>query len=416
MDKIIIKGGKKLTGHVRVSCAKNAYLPLMAAVLLSDKKICFKNLPELADIRTMNKLLEKLGVHTNSDENKTCYDCTKISKYEATYDLVKTMRASILVLGPLLARFKQAKVSLPGGCAIGTRPIDIHLSNLEKMGAEITIEGGYVSAKTDGLIGADLTLSFPSVGATENIMMAAVYANGPTTIRNAAREPEIRDLGDFLNLLGAKVEGAGSSIVTITPATSINEVVYEAIPDRIEACTYIIAGLITNSEITVENVIPHDIDAVCSTLKEMGANLEIGQRSIKVLPSLLKGVSVDTEPHPGFPTDVQAQIMALCTQAQGTSIISEKIFENRFMHVPELHRMNAKIILKGHTAIVEGKGSLSGAPVMCTDLRASAALVLAALAAEGETEIRRVYHLDRGYEKLDQKLQGLGADIVRVKE
>jgi UDP-N-acetylglucosamine 1-carboxyvinyltransferase len=329
--------------------------------------------------------------------------------------MVKTMRASILVLGPLLARFKTAKVSLPGGCAIGTRPIDIHLTNFEKLGAKITLQGGYVEAQTEGLKGTTLVLKFPSVGATENLMMAAVFAEGVTIIENAALEPEIVDLGNFLKKMGAKISGHGSSNITIEGVTELKEVEYEAIGDRIEAATYIMAGLITNSPIKVEGFDPRHLDAVLNVLGDMGAKLEIGKDFVLVKPSELKGTKVETSPFPGFPTDAQAQLMALAIKAQGSTIITEKIFENRFMHAPELQRLGANIFLKGNTAIIEGKSDLKGAPVMCTDLRASAALVLAALASEGVTEIDRIYHLDRGYEKMEEKLLQIGAKIKRIK-
>ncbi len=418
MDKLILKGPARLSGAVSISRAKNAYLPILAGVLLSDKPVHLKNLPNLRDIRTIKKLLSNLGVEVVEKGNITTFDPSNIKSFEATYDLVKTMRASILVLGPLLARFKEAKVSLPGGCAIGARPIDLHLSNMEKLGAKFDMTGGYVQGHTEGLKGTRLVLSFPSVGATENLMMAAVYAEGVTTIENVALEPEIDDLANFLNAMGAKIEGIGTSTLTVTGVKvgELREVEYEAIADRIEASTYIMAGLITSSEITVTDIVPKHIDSVISTLEEMGAKFEIGDTSIKVLKSDFEGVTVDTAPYPGFPTDVQAQLIALATRAKSPSIIREKIFENRFMHVPELKRLGANIILKGNTAVVDANNALMGAPVMCTDLRASAALILAALASEGTTEIHRVYHLDRGYDKLDEKLKGLGASIERVNE
>ena len=418
MDKLIVEGPATLSGNVEISRAKNAYLPIITAVLLSDKPVHLKNIPALRDIRTIKKLLSQLGVVITEQGNITTFDASNLTSYEATYELVKTMRASILVLGPLLARFKQGKVSLPGGCAIGARPIDIHLTNFEKMGAIIQLESGYVEASTTGLQGARLVLSFPSVGATENIMMAAVFAEGVTVIENAAMEPEIDDLAHFLNAMGAKIEGIGGNSLKVTgvPVGSLKEVEYEAIADRIEAATYLMAGLITKSEITITRMQPKHLDSVISNLEEMGAKLEIGDTWIKTLPSTLSGVTVDTAPYPGFPTDVQAQLIALATCANTPSIICETIFENRFMHVPELKRLGANIIVKGNTAVIDANNDLKAAPVMCSDLRASAALVLAALAANGKTEIHRVYHLDRGYEKLDQKLTALGAKITRVSE
>lgn len=415
MDKLLIEGPCKLSGTVKISRSKNAYLPILVAALLSPKPVHFKNLPELRDIKTILKLLEKLGVKITKNENITTLDASNVTSFEALYEMVKTMRASILVLGPLLARFKTAKVSLPGGCAIGTRPIDIHLSNFEKLGAKISLDGGYVEAKTDGLKGTTLVLKFPSVGATENLMMAATLSEGETVIENAALEPEIIDLGNFLNKMGAKISGLGTSNITIIGVKELKEVEYEAIGDRIEAATYIMAGLITNSNIRVEGFDPKHLDAVLNILMDMGAKLEIGKDYVSIRPSVLKGVKVETAPFPGFPTDAQAQLMALATMAKGPTIITEKIFENRFMHAPELTRLGANIFLKGNTAIIEGISSLKGAPVMCTDLRASAALVLAGLASDGKTEIDRIYHLDRGYEKMEEKLLQLGAKIKRIK-
>ncbi len=415
MDKLLVEGPCKLSGTVKISRSKNAYLPILTAVLLNSKPIHFKNLPELRDIKTILKLLEKLGVKITKKENITTLDASNITSYEALYDMVKTMRASILVLGPLLARFKTAKVSLPGGCAIGTRPIDIHLSNFEKLGAKISLEGGYVEAQTSGLKGTNLVLKFPSVGATENLMMAAVLSEGETIIENAALEPEIVDLGNFLIKMGANISGLGSSVVSIKGVKTLHEAEYEAIGDRIEAATYIMAGLITNSSIKVEGFDPKHLDAVLNVLEEMGAKFEIGKDFVVVKSGELKAVKIETTPFPGFPTDAQAQIMALATQANGSTIITEKIFENRFMHAPELQRLGAKIFLKGNTAVIEGKSELKGAQVMCTDLRASAALVLAALASKGNTEIDRIYHLERGYEKMEEKLLSLGAKIKRIK-
>jgi UDP-N-acetylglucosamine 1-carboxyvinyltransferase len=415
MDKLIISGPCKLAGNVKISRAKNAYLPILAAVLLSDKPIHLKNIPELQDIKTMIKLLSNLGVQVEKKGEITTFNASTLNSHEATYDLVKTMRASIFVLGPLLARLGKAKVSLPGGCAIGTRPIDLHLTNLEKLGCEITLNAGYVEASVEKMKGVNLTLAFPSVGATENLMMAAVFTDGTTVIENAALEPEIDDLAHFLNAMGAKISGIGTKTITVVGVKSFKEVTYEAIGDRIEASTYLMAALATKSKITIEGVKPHHLEFVIEVLQNMGAKIESTEESITVYPSELKGCNVDTAPFPGFPTDAQAQLIALCTVVDGTSVITENIFENRFMHVPELVRLGADITLKGKSAIIVGGQPLTAAPIMCTDLRASAALVSAALATKGDTEIQRVYHLDRGYEKLESKLSSLGANIKRVK-
>lgn len=415
MDKLIISGPSTLSGTVHISRAKNAYLPILAAVLLSDKPIHLKNIPNLQDIKTMIKLLSNLGVTVTKDDDITTFDASTLNSHEATYDLVKTMRASIFVLGPLLARLKKAKVSLPGGCAIGTRPIDLHLTNLEKLGCKINLTGGYVEATVDKMKAERLTLAFPSVGATENLMMAAVFTDGVTTIENAALEPEIDDLANFLNAMGANVAGIGTQTIVVTGVKALKEVTYEAIGDRIEASTYLMAALATGSEITIKDVNPRHLEFVISTLKQMGAKIETTNDSIKVFKSDLKGTMVDTAPFPGFPTDAQAQLIALCTQIKGASVVTENIFENRFMHVPELARLGADITIKGKSAFIHGGEQLTAAPVMCTDLRASAALIIAALATKGDTEIQRVYHLDRGYENLEEKFVGLGAKIKRVK-
>ncbi len=421
MDKLLIKGPNKLSGNVNISSSKNATLPILAGSILFPQEIVFNQLPKLSDIRFFIQILESLGAKASGELDRKTILAGEINKTIADYELVRKMRASILVLGPLLSRFGEATVSLPGGCAIGSRPVDIHLSGLEKMGAEINIEKGYVHASCSRLKGAKIDLAFPSVGATENLMMAAVWADGETIIENAAKEPEIVDLADFLSQFGTEISGAGSSSIKIKgrdiskyQATANNE--YKIIGDRIEAATYVIAGLMTNSEIKVMDFNPEHIEAVTDVLKDMGAKLEIGKDFIHVLPSgKLKGAKIDTAPFPGFPTDVQAQLMALMGVAEGNSIVSEHIFENRFMHVPELVRMGMDIKLDGHSAIISGVGELSSAPVMCTDLRASAALILSALYADGESEINRIYHLDRGYESLAEKLKGLGANIERVK-
>ena len=421
MDKLIIDGPNELKGKIKVSSSKNASLPILAASILFPQKVCYKELPHLSDIKFFTQILESLGAKITGDLGDLCIDSSCLDKTYADYELVRKMRASILVLGPLLSRFGKAKVSLPGGCAIGSRPVDIHLSGLEKMGAKIEIDAGYVNAKTNRLKGATLNLAFPSVGATENLMMAAVWAEGETVIENAAKEPEIVDLANFLKQYGTEIKGEGTSRIKITgrkfsdyQALSVDK--YKIIGDRIEAATYVIAGLMSNSHIEVCNFNPEHIHDVITTLNYMGAKLKVNKDKVEVLPSgRLKGTTVDTAPYPGFPTDVQAQIMALMGISEGVSIISEHIFENRFMHVPELVRMGMKVSLDGHTAKIEGVNKLSPAPVMCTDLRASAALVLSALVAHGETHISRIYHLDRGYDNLAKKLESLGAKIKRVK-
>jgi UDP-N-acetylglucosamine 1-carboxyvinyltransferase len=417
MDKLIIQGPVHLQGSVEISASKNATLPILTACLLNDEKVTITKLPKLRDVNTTYKLLEMMGAALEKKGDDLTIDCKNLTSTEASYELVKTMRASILVLGPLLARYKKAVVSLPGGCAIGARPIDIHLAGLEKMGAKIEIKNGNVEATTEGLKGAHIVLSFPSVGATENLMMAATLAEGTTIIENAAREPEIDDLANFLNAMGGKVEGAGTSTIKIHGVKKLKSCQYQIIGDRIEAATYVIAGIMTNSEIEVTNINHHYLTSVLDVLEQMGAKLERLPQSIKVLKhGELKGAKIETAPYPGFPTDVQAQMMSLMLVANGASFISETIFENRFMHVPELIRMGAQITLKGNSAFIEGGHKLTGAKVMCTDLRASAALVLAALVADGETVVQRVYHLDRGYEKLDQKFSALGVKIQRINE
>jgi UDP-N-acetylglucosamine 1-carboxyvinyltransferase len=419
MDKLLIEGPAKLKGTVEVSAAKNATLPILAATLLFEDKIHFHALPELNDVATLIKLLQSLGVKVQRNSDNVSVDATHLDHQVADYQLVKTMRASVLVLGPLLARYHQAKVSLPGGCAIGARPVDIHLKGLEEMNAKIEIENGYILAKTDQLKGAKIVLSFPSVGATENLMMAAVLAKGETIIENAAQEPEIVDLANFLIFHGIKISGAGSSRINIQGQSGhlkAKQNNYKVIGDRIEAATYIIAALMTDSHVRVEGFEPFALESVLVNLEKMGAKLKRLDHGVEVFPSgRLKGIMIETAPFPGFPTDVQAQMMALMSIAEGNSVMTEHIFENRYMHVPELTRMGAKIQLKGSTALIEGVSHLSAAPVMCTDLRASAALVLAALSAKGTSDIQRIYHLDRGYENLAMKLKNLGAKIDRVK-
>lgn len=420
MDKLIVQGPCHLNGSVHISSAKNATLPILAATILCPYAVKFVGIPDLMDVGTILKLLQSMGIKVTKDAKEIIIDATKLENQHADYSLVKTMRASVLVLGPLLARYGVASVSLPGGCAIGARPVDIHLTGLEKMGAQIEIENGYIKAKCDKLKGAVVTFPFPSVGATENIMMAAVLAEGTTVIENAAMEPEIDDLADFLIAQGVKIEGAGTSRITIYGMNE-NELrpnlrPYRVIGDRIEAATFIIAALMSGGEVKVEGFNPEHLKFVLETLKKMGGKLEIGPDYVLIHKSeRLKGAMIETLPFPGFPTDVQAQMMALMSIVDGISVVTETIFENRFMHVPEMIRMGAKITLKGNMALIEGVESLSGAPVMCTDLRASAALILCALIAHGESEIQRVYHLDRGYEKIDEKLTKLGAKIQRIK-
>ncbi len=428
MDKLIISGPSQLSGEVRVSRAKNSVLKLMAATLMAPQVVTIYEMPELQDVKTMIKLLKNLGAKIKSTATERGIDLEidtrKVNEYKAHYDVVKTMRASILVLGPLLGRFGKSEVSLPGGCAIGARPIDMHLKGLEKLGAAITLEAGYVRAEAKQLKGAHVVLPFPSVGATENIMMAAVFANGETIIENAAREPEIADLAGFMMTLfpALTISGLGTSEIHIQgiSRSSIDTSklkTYTPIGDRIEAATYLMAAVITNSEVKVSGIDPKHIGAIIQSLEEMGQTFELGKDFVinKKRSAPLRPTQVDTAPFPGFPTDAQAQLMAVMLTAQGTSTITEHIFENRFMHVPELERMGAKVKLKGSTAVIEGGSKLKGAPVMCTDLRASAALILAALAAEGKTEVQRVYHLDRGYEKLEHKLSQIGCAIERIK-
>lgn len=420
MDKLIVTGPSRLNGSVHISSAKNATLPILVATLLCPYPVVFESIPDLMDVSTIIKILQSMGLKVSKDGTKLTADATTLENQHADYSLVKTMRASVLVLGPLLARYGTASVSLPGGCAIGARPVDIHLMGMEKLGAEIQIENGYIKAKCDKLKGATITLPFPSVGATENLMMAAVLAEGTTIIENAAMEPEIDDLADFLIAQGVKIEGAGTSRVIIhgmdIKDLKPSKKAYRVIGDRIEAATFIIAAIMSGGEVKVEGFNPKHLSFVLETLTKMGANLEIGEDFVFVKKSnRLKGAAIDTAPYPGFPTDVQAQMMALMSTVDGNSIVTETIFENRFMHVPEMARMGTNIVLKGNSALIEGVESLSGAPVMCTDLRASAALILCALVANGQSEIQRVYHLDRGYEKIDEKLTKLGAKIHRVK-
>ncbi|WP_419784870.1 UDP-N-acetylglucosamine 1-carboxyvinyltransferase [Pseudodesulfovibrio sp.] len=418
MDKLIIEGGVSLQGSIRVSGAKNAALPILMACLLAEGPVTLTNVPKLADIRTSLKLLNILGCETTFENNVATSLCTGL-KSEAPYDLVKTMRASVLCLGPLLARLGEAQVALPGGCAIGARPVDLHLRGMEKMGAEFELSGGYIKGSCpSGLKGAKITLDFPTVGGTENLVMAASLAHGVTVLENAAREPEVVDMANFLNAMGAKITGHGTSVITIEGVTSLKGCEYRVMPDRIEAGTYMVAAAITDGELMIEDCPFADLDAVAYKLREMGVWLQEADNHVLVRRSEgpLRNVDVTTLPHPGFPTDMQAQLMALMCFGQGAGTIEEKIFENRFMHVLELVRLGADVRLKGRTAMVQGVGHLIGAPVMASDLRASASLVLAGLAAEGKTVIERIYHLDRGYENIEAKLSGVGARIQRVSE
>jgi UDP-N-acetylglucosamine 1-carboxyvinyltransferase len=421
MDYLEIEGGRKLSGNVRIGGAKNAALPLIAATLLSDKPVCISNLPDVVDIRTLLKLLGMLGSSIEHFGNEANIDNSTVVSHKAVYEIVAQMRASILVLGPLLTRFGECEVSLPGGCAIGQRPIDLHLKALESMGASIEIKSGYVHAKApkSGLKGAKIIFDKITVGGTENILMAAALANGTTQIVNAAREPEVVQLCEILAQAGVAIEGIGTSVLTIegTKGVPLRFEDIEVIPDRIEAGTYLCAGAITNSEITLENVIAEHLRASIDKLEAMGFGFDIDERTITIRPaSEILPVNITTVEYPGFPTDMQAQFMAVATIAQGESLIEERLFENRFMHVSELNRLGADIWLKGNVAAVKGVERLYGADVMATDLRASSALVLAGLVAEGTTRVRRIYHLDRGYENLEGKLAALGANIVRKKE
>ncbi|MCC6543158.1 MAG: UDP-N-acetylglucosamine 1-carboxyvinyltransferase [Nitrospirae bacterium] len=416
MDRILITGGKRLEGEVEISGAKNSALPIITSAILSTEDCILNNVPFLNDIKTMKKLMESMGAHIRPDGYTFTIHTKDMKSCEAPYDLVKTMRASVVVLGPLVARFGEARVSLPGGCAIGARPINLHIAGLQKMGAEVEIKHGYVEVKSKRLKGAKIYFDIPTVTGTENLMMAAVLADGVTELKNAACEPEVVDLANFLNTRGAKVSGAGTDTIVIEGVSEIRGGTYDIMPDRIETGTYVIAGAITRGDVVVTKCVPQNLEAVISKLRAAGVKIETGSDTIRVVADNgLTAVDVRTMPYPGFPTDMQAQIMSLMAVSRGLSVITETIFENRFTHVPELHRMGANIKLQGNYAIVEGVEKLSGAPVMATDLRASASLILAGLVAEGQTEISRIYHLDRGYERIEEKLSKLGAEIVRVK-
>lgn len=421
MDAIRIQGGVPLKGEIAISGAKNAALPLMAACLLSDEPLVLSNVPALADIKTMARLLEQHGtaVEPADDGHTVTLHASSIASTEAPYDLVRKMRASVLVLGPLVAREGRARVSLPGGCAIGTRPVDLHLKALEALGAEIELTGGYVEARLpDGqkrLTGAHFTFPMVTVGGTENMLMAACLADGETVIENAAREPEITDLAQCLIAMGANISGLGSGTLTVQGVDRLHGASHSVVPDRIETGTYALAAAITRGTLKLTNTRADILDSVLDAMRQTGVDVTIGDDSITVAASSgLTGVDVMTEPYPGFPTDMQAQWMALMTTADGAAMVTETIFENRFMHVPELGRFGADVNVHGASAIVRGKADLSGAPVMATDLRASVSLVLTGLAAKGETIVNRVYHLDRGYERLEEKLAACGARIERI--
>jgi UDP-N-acetylglucosamine 1-carboxyvinyltransferase len=420
VDKIVVQGGRRLQGEVSVSGSKNAALPLLISSLLTAEACVYRNIPHLADIRTTLRLLNGLGVTVDREawdagSAELTLRGDRVNHFEAPYDLVKTMRASFLVLGPLVARFGQARVSAPGGCAIGMRPINLHLKGLAEMGAAIEQVHGYVEAKAKKLKGAKILLDVPSVGATENLIMAATLAEGTTVIENAAREPEIEDLATALNNMGAKVDGAGRDVVHIEGVDALHGLTHRVIPDRIEAGSFVIAGALIGGDVRVTGARPEHLEAFLIKLKEAGVMLETDANSVRVRGNgKIKSVDVTTLPYPGFPTDLQAQMMVLMSVADGVSVITETIFENRFMHALELDRMGTDIRLEGNRAVVRGVRELSGAPVMATDLRASVSLILAGLVANGTTEVARVYHLDRGYEQIERKLSKLGAGIQRV--
>jgi UDP-N-acetylglucosamine 1-carboxyvinyltransferase len=421
MDKLVIRGGAPLLGTIRVSGAKNAALPCMAAALLTEEPVILENIPQVRDIQTTRNLLAAMGAEVELGygraHHRTTIHCKTLAAPEASYELVKTMRASTLVLGPLVARCGQARVSLPGGCAIGSRPIDMHIKGLERLGAKITQDHGYVEATTDRLKGAEIVFDKITVTGTEDLLMAATLAEGETVMLNCAREPEVADLAALLNKMGARIEGAGTATIRVKGVSKLHGAKHRIIPDRIEAATFIIAGAITGGDLNVTGCEPGHLDAVLSKLKDVGVKTKTSGDSVRVMgDNPLTASDMTTEEYPGFPTDAQAQLMALATQAEGTSVITENIFENRFMHAQELVRMGANIKIEGRRAVVIGKSPLSAAAVLASDLRASASLVLAALVADGETIIDRVYHLDRGYENIEEKLRGVGAEIKRIGE
>ena len=417
MDRILIRGGKPLRGTIHIRGAKNSALPLMAACLLAEEPCTLHNIPCLHDVFTMDKLLSAMGMNIEFTGRYLTLNSSNLGEPVAPYELVRKMRASFFVLGPLLGRYGRAKVSLPGGCAIGTRPVDIHLKGLEAMGATITIEDGYVYAEGP-LHGADVTLDFPSVGATENLLMAAARAKGVTRLANVAREPEIVDLARFLNRLGAQISGAGGDLITVVGTDSLGGAEHTVIPDRVEAGTFLLAGAATGGDVTVQNSDPDHLASFLNKLREAGAEIEAHNSRIRVtVPNGVKALDVTTQPYPGFPTDLQAQMMAMLCIAEGASVIKETVFENRFMQVGELLRMGADIEVDGNAAVIRGVKDLQGAPVMASDLRASAALIVAGLiASRGETSVNRVYHIDRGYERIEERFMALGADMERVRD
>lgn len=417
MEKLKVTGGCRLKGEVKASGAKNAALPILAASLLTADDLVLHNVPHLSDIRTMGKLLSGLGmtVERPSDTETVRLNAKSLTTLTAPYELVKTMRASIVTLGPMLARFGEARVSLPGGCAIGARPVDQHIKGLQTLGAEVVIDHGYVVAKAKRLKGAHIVTDMVTVTGTENLLMAATLAEGTTVIENAAREPEVVDLANCLIAMGAKIRGAGTPVIEVEGVSELHGATHSVLPDRIETGSFLVAALMTRGDVTVTHAAPHTLDIVLEKLREAGATVQTGDDWIRVsIDKRPKAVSVRTVPHPGFPTDMQAQLMALDTIAEGTGRITETIFENRFMHVPELQRLGANITVDGHTAVVTGVEALSGANVMATDLRASASLVIAGLVAKGETIVDRIYHLDRGYDHMEVKLAALGAQIERI--
>ena len=416
MDKIVVEGGHALKGEVKISGAKNAALPILISALLSDEKNTYTNVPNLKDIESTKILLSHLGAEIETEADKVTIKAQGLNNPEAPYDLVRKMRASVLVLGPLTARLGSARVSLPGGCAIGERPINLHLKGLAQLGADIKLEHGYVEATTKGLKGADIYLDVATVTGTENLMTAASLAEGTTILRNAAREPEIVALADALNSMGANIKNAGTSVITIKGVSSLKGTEISIIPDRIEAGTFMVAGALTGGEITLKNCNPSHLGACINKLKLAGAAIETKKSEMWVKgEKSINSIDIKTQPYPGFPTDMQAQFMVLMSIAGGLSVISESIFENRFMHVSELKRMGADIKISGNAALIKGVPYLSGAPVMASDLRASASLILAGLVARGKTEVNRVYHLDRGYQTIEKKFEKLGAAIKRVK-
>ena len=415
MDKLRIEGGRRLRGTVQTGGAKNAALPALAACLLTGEDVEVANVPRVRDVRTMLRVLEQLGATVTPGESAVRVRTERFASFEAPYDLVKTMRASVLVLGPLLARQGRARVSLPGGCAIGERPIDFHLDGLHRMGAEVTVEHGYVEASAKRLRGARIAFPVPSVTATENLMMAAALAEGTSVLENCAREPEVVDLGRLLAAMGASLEGVGTERIEIEGRPSLHGAAHTVIPDRIEAGTYVVAAAAAGDEVTVAACRPDHLTALLQHLEDAGVDLAFGEDWIRVRGGELRAGNLETEPYPGFPTDMQAQCMALATQATGTSVLVETIFEKRFMHVGELRRMGAQVHIDGRKATILGPTRLTGAQTMATDLRASACLVVAALVADGVTVVDRVYHLDRGYESMESKLQGLGAAVERIR-